>query len=124
MAAKRSHATPGESSPATPATQYKSVTTDSRLAVVVLAAGKGTRLKSKLPKVLHKVGGKALLEHVVAAASVLVKPSDIFIVIGHEAERVRRALAPTGVDFVVQPEQTGTGDAMKRCESVLAGYDH
>ena len=54
-----------------------------RVAVAILAAGKGTRLKSELPKVLHEVGGKALLAHVLAAATRVVPASDVFAIIGH-----------------------------------------
>jgi bifunctional UDP-N-acetylglucosamine pyrophosphorylase / glucosamine-1-phosphate N-acetyltransferase len=82
-------------------------------AVAIMAAGKGTRLKSKRPKVLHEVGGRALLMHVIAAARTLVPAKDIFCIIGHEAERVQAAVAPTGVNFVLQEEQRGTGHAMQ-----------
>ena len=82
-------------------------------AVAIMAAGKGTRLKSKRPKVLHEVGGRALLLHVIAAAKTLVPAKDIFCIIGHEAERVQAAVAPTGVNFVLQEEQRGTGHAMQ-----------
>jgi len=95
-----------------------------RFAVVILAAGKGTRLKSRYPKVLHKIGGRALLEHVIAATVALVAPADTFVVIGHEAQRVRSAVQSTGVNFVEQPKQRGTGDAMKCAESVLCDYEH
>ena len=78
-----------------------------KLAVVIMAAGKGTRLKSQRPKVLHQVGGKPLLEHVIAAAAGLWMPDDIFVVIGHEAERVRAAVADTGVQFVEQASSAG-----------------
>src|ERR1700678_1182545 len=79
-----------------------------RVAVAVMAAGKGTRLKSKLPKVLHEVGGKPLLAHVIAAATKVVPANDVFAIIGHEANRVRAALASTGVNFVLQSEQSAT----------------
>src|SRR5215472_6565954 len=95
-----------------------------RLGVAILAAGKGTRLKSKHPKVLHQVGGRALLEHVIATAAQLASPQDIFVVIGHEAERVREAVQHTGVKFVLQPEQLGTGDALRRAQPQLRAYDH
>jgi bifunctional UDP-N-acetylglucosamine pyrophosphorylase / glucosamine-1-phosphate N-acetyltransferase len=78
-----------------------------------MAAGKGTRLKSKRPKVLHEVGGRALLLHVIAAAKTLVPADAIFCIVGHEADRVRSAVAPTGVHFVLQEEQRGTGHAMQ-----------
>src|SRR5882672_8483477 len=83
-----------------------------RVAVAIMAAGKGTRLKSQLPKVLHEVGGKPLLAHVIAAATKLVPAVDVFAIIGHEAEKVRAAVQSTGVQFVLQPEQRGTGHAL------------
>jgi bifunctional UDP-N-acetylglucosamine pyrophosphorylase/glucosamine-1-phosphate N-acetyltransferase len=82
-------------------------------AVAIMAAGKGTRLKSKRPKVLHEVGGRALLLHVIAAAKTLVPAKGIYCIVGHEAERVRFAVASTGVNFVLQHEQRGTGHAMQ-----------
>ncbi len=81
-------------------------------AIVIMAAGKGTRLKSKRPKVLHEIGGKPLLAHVIAAARQVVPAEKIYVVIGHEAESVRSAVAATGVQFVLQAEQRGTGHAI------------
>ncbi len=97
---------------------------NSRFAIAILAAGKGTRLKSKLPKVLHQIAGRPLLGHVVRAASSVVAPADIFCIIGHEAERVRVEFAPLGIGFIEQPEQRGTGHALMQCRQALAGYDH
>jgi bifunctional UDP-N-acetylglucosamine pyrophosphorylase/glucosamine-1-phosphate N-acetyltransferase len=85
----------------------------SGFAIAIMAAGKGTRLKSKRPKVLHEIGGRALLLHVIAAAKTVVSPEHIYCIIGHEGDRVRAAVAPTGVQFVLQPEQRGTGHAMQ-----------
>ena len=82
-------------------------------AIAIMAAGKGTRLKSKRPKVLHEIGGKALLLHVIAAAKTVVPADHIYCIIGHESERVKAAVAATGVQFVLQPEQRGTGHAMQ-----------
>ncbi len=82
-------------------------------AIAIMAAGKGTRLKSKRPKVLHEIGGRALLLHVIAAAETVVPADQIFCIIGHEGDRVRSAVASTGVQFVLQPEQRGTGHAMQ-----------
>lgn len=98
--------------------------TGPRFAVAIMAAGKGTRLKSQLPKVLHEVGGKPLLGHAIAAARRVVPANDVYAIIGHEAERVRAALEPTGVQFVVQAEQRGTGHALMVAQEALAGYDH
>ena len=88
-----------------------------------MAAGKGTRLKSKHPKVLHEVGGKPLLAHVIAAAVKIVPPKDVYAIIGHEAERVRNAVAGAGINFVLQKEQRGTGHALMAARDVLAPYD-
>ena len=95
-----------------------------RVAVAILAAGKGTRLKSQLPKVLHEVGGKALLAHVIAAAAQVVPPEDIYAIVGHQADRVRSAVAATGIRFVLQSEQQGTGHALIVAGDVLGAYDH
>jgi bifunctional UDP-N-acetylglucosamine pyrophosphorylase/glucosamine-1-phosphate N-acetyltransferase len=95
-----------------------------RVAVAIMAAGKGTRLKSQLPKVLHEVGGKPLLAHVIAAATRVVPPSDVFAIIGHEADRVRAAVADTGINFVLQEAQRGTGHAVMVAQPVLSSYDH
>ncbi|HWR36859.1 MAG TPA: bifunctional UDP-N-acetylglucosamine diphosphorylase/glucosamine-1-phosphate N-acetyltransferase GlmU [Clostridia bacterium] len=95
-----------------------------RFAIAILAAGKGTRLKSQHPKVLHEIAGRPLLGHVIAAASAVVPPSDIFAIIGHEADRVRRAVDSTGVNFIEQKEQRGTGHAIMQCRDALRDYDH
>jgi bifunctional UDP-N-acetylglucosamine pyrophosphorylase / glucosamine-1-phosphate N-acetyltransferase len=94
-----------------------------RTAVAILAAGKGTRLKSKHPKVLHEVGGKPLLAHVIAAATEVVPATDVYAIIGHEADRVRDAVAASGIGFVLQSEQLGTGHALMVARQALAPYD-
>jgi bifunctional UDP-N-acetylglucosamine pyrophosphorylase / glucosamine-1-phosphate N-acetyltransferase len=99
-------------------------TPEPRIAVAIMAAGKGTRLKSKYPKVLHEVGGKPLLAHVIAAATKIVPASDVYAIIGHEAELVRRTLEHAGVSFVLQSEQRGTGHALMVARDVLVPYDH
>ena len=96
----------------------------SRIAIAIMAAGKGTRLKSKHPKVLHEVGGKPLLAHVIAAATKVVSAGDVYAIIGHEAPRVRQAVAHSGVNFVLQEEQRGTGHALMVARDALAPYDH
>ena len=95
-----------------------------RVAVAIMAAGKGTRLKSQLPKVLHEVGGKPLLEHVIRAAARIVPAKDVYAIIGHEADRVRAAMGHTGVNYVLQAEQRGTGHALMVAREALTGYDH
>ena len=92
--------------------------------IAILAAGKGTRLKSRHPKVLHQIAGKPLLGHVVAAASQVVAPANIVAIIGHEADLVREALRTTGIEFVLQSEQRGTGHAVMAARAALQGYDH
>jgi len=93
-------------------------------AIAILAAGKGTRLKSQQPKVLHQIGGKPLLAHVVAAASKVVPAKNIFAIIGHEADKVRAALESTGIEFVLQREQRGTGHAMMEAGDALKKFEH
>ena len=95
-----------------------------KLAVVIMAAGKGTRLKSRRPKVLHQVGGKPLLQHVIAAAGRVVEPAHIFAVVGHQAERVEKAMAESGIRFVVQAEQRGTGHAIQCAMESVGAYDN
>jgi bifunctional UDP-N-acetylglucosamine pyrophosphorylase/glucosamine-1-phosphate N-acetyltransferase len=106
-----------------PANFHPSSSTE-RIAVAILAAGKGTRLKSRLPKVLHEVGGKPLLAHVIATAAKIVPPDRVYSIVGHEAERVRAALEPTGVKFVLQDQQRGTGHALMVAQDALEGNDH
>lgn len=95
-----------------------------KLAVVIMAAGKGTRLKSRRPKVLHEIGGKPLLGHVIGAATQIVTPDNIFVVVGHQAERVKAAVAATGIRFVEQADQRGTGHAIQCAREAIAGYEH
>lgn len=89
-----------------------------------MAAGKGTRLKSKHPKVLHEVGGKPLLAHVVAAALRVAAPEDIYAIVGHEAQRVRESLAESGINFVLQEPQRGTGHALMSAGASVKDYDN
>jgi bifunctional UDP-N-acetylglucosamine pyrophosphorylase / glucosamine-1-phosphate N-acetyltransferase len=95
-----------------------------QLAIVIMAAGKGTRLKSRRPKVLHQIGGRALVEHVIAAAAQVVEPKDIYVVIGHESEAVRAAARHTGVRFVVQADQRGTGHAIQTVKPEVEEYEN
>lgn len=89
--------------------------------VVILAAGQGTRMKSALPKVLHKVGGRSLIDHVLKTAGSL-NPSSVTIVVGHKADRLREHLnGRPGVGTVVQEPQLGTAHALRQTEAVLRG---
>lgn len=85
--------------------------TSKKLEIVILAAGKGTRMKSELPKVLHPVAGKPLLEHVVVTAQGL-DPLAIHVVVGHGAESVSAALSRHELNWIVQEQQLGTGHAV------------
>jgi len=98
---------------------------DTPVTVVILAAGLGTRMKSRMAKVLHRAGGKTLIEHTVDTALALTSAEGIFVVVGHQAERVRAAIATPGVGFIEQTEQLGTGHAMLMARgalSSLGGY--
>ena len=88
--------------------------------VVILAAGLGTRMKSKRAKVLHRAGGLTLIEHVVRAAGAIAPATNATVVVGHQADQVRALLAPSGVRFVDQTEQKGTGHALLACRASLA----
>lgn len=83
----------------------------SKLKAVILAAGKGTRMKSDLPKVLHEINGRAMVEYVIDAARE-AGAEEICLVIGHQAERVKERIG-SGVSYVLQKEQMGTGHAVK-----------
>lgn len=83
------------------------------LHVVILAAGQGKRMKSRLPKVLHRLAGRTLLEHVVAAVQEL-DPATIHVVYGHGGSQVRDAQSALGVQWVEQREQLGTGHAVEQ----------
>ncbi|HUI79178.1 MAG TPA: NTP transferase domain-containing protein, partial [Bryobacteraceae bacterium] len=89
------------------------------VSVVILAAGLGTRMKSRQAKVLHRAGGRTLVEHVVATASELAPPGHIFVVVGHQAEQVRKAISTPGIGFIQQREQKGTGHAVLVGREVL-----
>jgi bifunctional UDP-N-acetylglucosamine pyrophosphorylase/glucosamine-1-phosphate N-acetyltransferase len=89
--------------------------------VVILAAGKGTRMKSARPKVLHRVAGQPMIEHVLAAAAAL-EPRSTTVVVGHQADALKAALAASpGLNFVVQEPQLGTAHALLTTEPVLRG---
>src|SRR3978361_1529425 len=90
-------------------------------AVVILAAGLGTRMRSRMAKVLHRAGGKPLVEHALAAAAAMCPKERIFDVVGHQAEEVGALAAAAGVASFEQREQLGTGHAVMCGEAQLAG---
>jgi bifunctional UDP-N-acetylglucosamine pyrophosphorylase/glucosamine-1-phosphate N-acetyltransferase len=87
--------------------------------VVILAAGQGTRMKSRLPKVLHPLAGRPLLQHVVDTAAGL-EPVGLHIVVGHGGDQVRAAIDAPGANWVEQSEQLGTGHAVMQALPSLA----
>jgi bifunctional UDP-N-acetylglucosamine pyrophosphorylase/glucosamine-1-phosphate N-acetyltransferase len=98
--------------------------TSHTLAIVIMAAGKGTRLKSRRAKVLHEIGGRPLLAHVVAAAKNVVPARDIYVVVGYQADEVHAAVASMGVQFVLQSDQRGTGHAIMCARVQVQDYKH
>lgn len=92
--------------------------TPNNLNVVILAAGKGTRMYSSLPKVLHALAGKPLLGHVIDTAKTL-NPARIVVVYGHGGDQVPSAFAKAGVQFVKQEPQLGTGHAVQQAMPLL-----
>jgi bifunctional UDP-N-acetylglucosamine pyrophosphorylase/glucosamine-1-phosphate N-acetyltransferase len=88
------------------------------LAIVIMAAGKGTRLKSSLAKVLHHAGGRTLVEHVVRSCAPL-KQRETVVVVGHQAEQVAAVVEPFGAVAVLQQPQNGTGHAMQVARRAL-----
>jgi bifunctional UDP-N-acetylglucosamine pyrophosphorylase/glucosamine-1-phosphate N-acetyltransferase len=92
----------------------------SELVTVILAAGKGTRLRSRLAKVLHRAGGRALVEHVVRAAQPLGAP--IFVVVGHQGADVAAIVDPLGACTILQEPQQGTGHALQVARPALENF--
>ncbi|HEY7826146.1 MAG TPA: bifunctional UDP-N-acetylglucosamine diphosphorylase/glucosamine-1-phosphate N-acetyltransferase GlmU [Candidatus Acidoferrales bacterium] len=80
--------------------------------VVILAAGKGTRMRSELAKVLHRAGGRPLLEHAIRACQPL-KPAQLLVVVGHQAAEVRQVAESMGAQAILQQPQRGTGHAVQ-----------
>src|SRR5499427_8387109 len=90
---------------------------------VILAAGKSTRMKSALPKVLHEVCGRPMIEYVLDAAREAGVSRQV-VIVGYEAEKVKAALAgQAGVEFALQAEQKGTGHAVMMCRDSLRDHD-
>ena len=92
------------------------------LGIVILSAGQGTRMKSRLPKVLHHLGDSPLLQHVIDAARAL-QPARLIIVHGHGGEQVRAAITGDDLIWAEQAEQLGTGHALAQALPYLAGVE-
>ncbi|HDT12363.1 MAG TPA: bifunctional UDP-N-acetylglucosamine diphosphorylase/glucosamine-1-phosphate N-acetyltransferase GlmU, partial [Candidatus Marinimicrobia bacterium] len=93
-----------------------------RLSAIILAAGKGTRMKSDLPKVLHKVLGETMISRVIRQARGC-GCDKIVVVVGYEKEKVIDSLRDVNVDFAYQEEQLGTAHAVRQCEEHFQSYD-
>ena len=89
------------------------------VSIVILAAGLGTRMKSRRAKVLHRAGGRPLVEHVVRMALQVVPAANIAVVVGHQSEEVQAAVGQYGVQFTLQSEQRGTGHAVMAARKAL-----
>jgi len=96
--------------------------TESPLAVVILAAGQGTRMKSPLPKVLHPIGGRAMLHHVLDVADAVGATRKV-VVVAPNGSAIRELAESHGAATVVQERQLGTGHAVKCAEAALEGFD-
>lgn len=94
------------------------------VALIILAAGKGTRMKSDLPKVLHEVAGAPLLVHAMKSGAT-IEPERTVIVTGHGADLVEKAARSwtEDVDIALQSEQLGTGHAVQQAQGALEGFD-
>jgi len=91
------------------------------LAIIIMAAGKGTRMKSDMAKVLHEANGRPIVEYVLDK-SVSLRPEKIVLIVGHQAEKVKKATATFPVEWALQEPQLGTGHAVMQAENALKGF--
>ena len=92
------------------------------VAVAILAAGRGTRMRSELPKVLHPLGGRSLVERALDSCQ-QINPSRQLLIVGYQAQQIKQALsARQGIEFVEQPQQLGTGHAIQQLLPHLRGF--
>jgi bifunctional UDP-N-acetylglucosamine pyrophosphorylase/glucosamine-1-phosphate N-acetyltransferase len=92
------------------------------VAAIILAAGKGTRMKSDLHKVLHPIAGRPMIEHLLESVAALA-PDRTVVVVGSQREQLQAALAGRGIDFAVQEPQLGTAHAVLQAKAALAGFE-
>jgi len=90
-----------------------------KMSVVILAAGKGTRMYSDLPKVLHTLAGKAMVQHVIDTAT-LLGANHVHLVYGHGGDLLKKRLSDDKLNWVLQAEQLGTGHAMQQAAPFFA----
>ena len=93
-----------------------------KITTIILAAGKGTRMRSELPKILHKIADRPLLQHVYDTAKQL-ENNTVKIVVGHGAEQVTKALKNLDADWVEQKRQLGTGHAVQQVSDQITDTD-
>ena len=98
---------------------------DKKVKSIILAAGKGTRMKSELPKVLHTIFNKPLISYVIEAVNSTERVDENFVIVGHEAEKVEQYVTSKydNVKCVLQTPQLGTGDAVNKAAPYLKGFD-
>ncbi len=92
------------------------------LAIIIMAAGKGTRMQSELPKVLHLANGRPLIDYVLDTANAL-DPEEIVLIVGHQAELVRKATTRYRLTTALQEPQLGTGHAIMQAETCLSDFE-
>ena len=92
------------------------------LAITILAAGKGTRMNSNIPKVLHEINGTPMIEEVIKTSQKL-NPKIIIAIIGYKKQLVKDALSNYKISFAIQEEQNGTAHAIQQCEQQLKDFD-
>ena len=92
------------------------------LSIIIMAAGRGTRMNSEMPKVLHHLSGKTLLNHVISTAEKL-NPENIITVVGHKAQMVQDSVHNGEILFSMQKEQKGTGHAVMQTRNYLENFD-
>ena len=93
-----------------------------KLAIIILAAGKGTRMNSDLPKVLHQINNKTMIEHVIEKTKKL-NPAQLIVVVGYKHNKVKNHLSDYKLEYVLQEEQKGTGHAVMQCAEKLQHKD-
>jgi bifunctional UDP-N-acetylglucosamine pyrophosphorylase/glucosamine-1-phosphate N-acetyltransferase len=93
-----------------------------KFSVLILAAGAGIRMKSSIPKVMHKLCGKSLINWAVEAAFAL-RPDNVIVVLGYGSDIIEKSLSGKNIKFVYQKEQLGSAHAVMQAEEILGGYD-
>ena len=91
------------------------------LAAIILAAGEGTRMKSGLAKVLHKICGKPMIRYIVESVKE-IGPGRIILVVGHQAEAVKREFRGEDIGFILQKERLGTGHAVMQAKDGMEDF--